>query len=141
MKIAQDRQKSCVDRKITPGEFKDEDHVYVRVRPRKSFLRMGSCAKLEPRYCGPFEVLYRVGPVAYRISPPPTVRCCDVIWIVRSRKVVDCRSDVNELMQGVRGNSKFPKDLVVEEKIWAVEIQIQTMRSERRRKMDLSRQI
>jgi hypothetical protein len=54
---------------------------------------------------------------------------------------MDRRSDVNGLTQGVRGNSKFPKDPVVEEKIWVVEIHVQTTRSECRRKMDLSRQI
>jgi hypothetical protein len=36
------------------------DHIYLRVRPRKSSLRMGACAKLAPRYCGPFEVLYGI---------------------------------------------------------------------------------
>jgi hypothetical protein len=35
---------------------------------------MGACAKLEPRYCEPFEVLYRVGPVSYHITIPPTVK-------------------------------------------------------------------
>jgi hypothetical protein len=54
---------------------------------------------------------------------------------------VDRRSDVNGLMQGVRGNLKFPKDPAVEEKIWTVEIHVQTTRSEHRRKMDLSHQI
>jgi hypothetical protein len=72
LKIAQDRQKSYADRKRTPREFKTGDHVYLRVRPRKSSLRTGSCAKMAPRYCGPFEILDRVGPVAYRIALPPT---------------------------------------------------------------------
>jgi hypothetical protein len=54
---------------------------------------------------------------------------------------MDRRSDANGLMQGVRGNSKFPKDPAVEEKIWTIEIHVQTARSERRRKTDLSRQI
>ena len=74
LKVTQNRQKSYTNRKRTSREFKMGDHVYLRVRPRKSSLRMGSCAKLVPRYCGPFEVLYRVGPVAYRLALPPTVK-------------------------------------------------------------------
>jgi hypothetical protein len=74
LKIGQNREKNYTDKKRTPREFKAGDHVYLRVRPRKSSLRMGACAKLAPRYCGPFEVLDRVGPLAYRISLPPTVK-------------------------------------------------------------------
>jgi hypothetical protein len=65
IKVAQDRQKSYADNKITHKEFKVEDHVYLRVKPKRSSPRMGTCVKLEPRYCGPFEVLKRVGPIAY----------------------------------------------------------------------------
>jgi hypothetical protein len=35
---------------------------------------MGACAKMVPRYCGPFEVLDRVGSVSYRLALPPTVK-------------------------------------------------------------------
>jgi hypothetical protein len=68
MKISQDRQKSYSDKNRTPRDFNTGDHVYLRVRPRKSSLRMGACAKLAPRYCGSFEVLDRVRLVAYRIA-------------------------------------------------------------------------
>ena len=49
-------------------EFIVGDHVYLRVRPRKISLNLGSCAKLSPRYCGTFEVIVRIGPVAYRLA-------------------------------------------------------------------------
>jgi hypothetical protein len=54
LKVAQNRQKSYTDRKRNPREFKMGDHIYLRVRPMKSSLRMGACAKLAPRYFGPF---------------------------------------------------------------------------------------
>ena len=49
-------------------EFSVGDHVYLRVRTKKSSLKLGICAKLSPIYCGPFEVLERIGPIAYRLA-------------------------------------------------------------------------
>jgi hypothetical protein len=88
LEIYQDRQKSYIDKKRTPGEFKTGDHVYLRVRPRKSSLRMGACAKLESCYCGPFEVLYRVGLVVYRLALPPTVKAHNVFHVSLLKKYV-----------------------------------------------------
>jgi hypothetical protein len=88
LKVAQNRQKSYVDRKRTPREFRVGDHIYLRVRPRKSSLEMGDCAKLAPRYFGPFEVLDRVGPVAYRLALPPTVKTHNVFHVSLLKKYV-----------------------------------------------------
>ena len=64
-KIAQEQQKSQADLKRTPKEFQVGEHVFIKVRPKKSSLRLGSYAKLAPRYYGPFEILSRIGQVAY----------------------------------------------------------------------------
>ena len=65
LKIAQDRQKNQADLKRTPKEFQVGEHVFIKVRPKKSSLRLESCAKLAPRYYGPFEILSRIRQVAY----------------------------------------------------------------------------
>jgi hypothetical protein len=88
LKVAQNRQKSYTERKRTPREFKTGDQVYLRFRPRKSSLRMGACSKLEPRYCGPFEVIDKVGPVAYRLALPPTVKSDNVFHVSLLKKYV-----------------------------------------------------
>ena len=55
-------------------EFSVGDHVYLRVRERKSSLNLGSCANMSPRYCRSFEVLERIGHVAYRLAFPTSTR-------------------------------------------------------------------
>ena len=69
-------------------EFCVGDHVYLRVRPRKSSLKFGICAKLSPRYCRPFEVLERIWPVAYRIALPASIRDHNVFHVSLFKKYV-----------------------------------------------------
>jgi hypothetical protein len=48
------------------------DHVFLKVKAKKSSLKLGSCSKLEC-YCGSFEILERIGPVAYMHSFPASM--------------------------------------------------------------------
>ena len=81
MKAAQDQQKIYVDKKRSYREFKVGDHVYVRIKPKKSTLWWTTCAKLAPRFCGPFQILERVGPVAYRLTLPSRIRVHNVFHV------------------------------------------------------------
>ena len=44
--------------------------VFLNVSPWKGVLKFGSRRKLRPRYIGPYEIIVRVGPVAYRLDLP-----------------------------------------------------------------------
>ncbi|GJY75091.1 hypothetical protein Tco_0479522 [Tanacetum coccineum] len=69
-KAARDRQKSYADKKRKPLEFEVGDQVLLKVSPWKGVVRFGKKGKLAPRYVGPFEILERIGLVAYRLRLP-----------------------------------------------------------------------
>ena len=70
LKEAQDRQKSYADLNREPIEYSVGDKVFLMISPWKGVLRFGKKGKLSSRYIGPYEVIERVGPVAYRLALP-----------------------------------------------------------------------
>ena len=64
---AQSRQKEYADHKVRDLEFMEGEQVLLKVTPMKGVIRFGKRGKLSPRYIGPFEVLKRVGEVAYEL--------------------------------------------------------------------------
>ena len=56
-----------------PLEFKVGDHIFLKVMPKKGVVRFGKRGKLSPRFIGPFEILERVGTVAYQLALQPSM--------------------------------------------------------------------
>ena len=76
-------------------EFTIGDHVYLRVREQKSSLNLGSCVKLSPRYCGPFEVLERIGPIAYILPLLASTRAHNAFHVCLLKKYVHANHLIN----------------------------------------------
>ncbi|GJW13358.1 putative reverse transcriptase domain-containing protein [Tanacetum coccineum] len=92
LKTARDRQKSYADNRRKPLEFSVGDKVLLKVSPRKGVVRFGKRSKLSPRYVGPFEIVERVGPVAYRLRlPQELVGVHDTFHVSNLKK---CLADV-----------------------------------------------
>ncbi|XP_024024855.1 uncharacterized protein LOC112092574 [Morus notabilis] len=68
MKTTQDRQKSCADKRRRPLEFNEEDSVFLKIAPMKGVMRFGKKGKLSLRYIRPFQIVKRIGKVAYRLA-------------------------------------------------------------------------
>ncbi|GJS48679.1 putative reverse transcriptase domain-containing protein [Tanacetum coccineum] len=67
LKAARDHQKSYADNRRKPLEFEVGDRVLLKVSPWKGVIHFGKKGRLAPRYVGPFDILERIGPVAYRL--------------------------------------------------------------------------
>jgi hypothetical protein len=95
LKVAQDRKKSYADKGRMHREFKVGEHVFLKVKAKKSSLKLGSCPKLAARYCGPFEILERIGPVAYMLALPASMCIHNVFHVSLLKKYV---SDANHVI-------------------------------------------
>ena len=73
------------------------DKVFLKISPWKGVLRFGKRGKLSPRYIGPYEVIERVGPVAYRLALPLELsQIHDVFHMSMLRRY---RSDPSHILQ------------------------------------------
>ncbi|XP_070005458.1 uncharacterized protein [Nicotiana sylvestris] len=58
------------------------EKVLLKVSPMKGLMRLGKKGKLSPRFIGPFEVLWRIGEVAYEIALPPSLSSVHLVFHV-----------------------------------------------------------
>ena len=95
LKIARDRQKSYADNRCRDLQFEIGDRVFLKISPWKGVLRFGRRGKLRPRYIGPYEIIARVGPVAYKLKLLPELsRIHDTFHVSMLRKYIQYPSHV-----------------------------------------------
>ncbi|GJZ88338.1 putative reverse transcriptase domain-containing protein [Tanacetum coccineum] len=74
-------------------EFQVGDHVMLKVSPWKGVVQFGKKGKLAPRFVGPFEILERIGSVAYRLRLPEELSGVHNTFHVSNLK--KCLADAN----------------------------------------------
>jgi len=63
--------------------------VFLRISPTRGVIRFGRRGKLSPRFIGPFDVVERVGKVAYRLALPPALAGVhDVFHVSQLRRYI-----------------------------------------------------
>ncbi|GJU65706.1 putative reverse transcriptase domain-containing protein [Tanacetum coccineum] len=90
---ARSRQKSYADVRRKPMEFQVGDMVMLKVSPWKGVIRFGKRGKLSPRYIGPFKIIERIGPVAYKLELPDKLHGIHNTFHVSNLK--KCMADEN----------------------------------------------
>nr|GEU40175.1 putative reverse transcriptase domain-containing protein [Tanacetum cinerariifolium] len=88
---ARSRQKSYVDVRHKPMKFEVGDMVMLKVLPWKGVIRFEKRGKLSPRYIGPFEIIERIGPVAYKLKLPE--KLCGIHNTLHVSNLKKCLAD------------------------------------------------
>jgi hypothetical protein len=64
------------------------DHVFLKVKANRSSLKLENCSKLASCYCGSFEILERIGPVAYMLAFPASMSIHNVFHVSFLKKSI-----------------------------------------------------
>ena len=97
LKAASDRQKSYADLKMRDIAYEVGEKVFLKVSLWRKILRFGKKGKLSMRFIVSFEVLERIGPVAYRLALPlELAKLHNVFHVSMLRRY---RSDESHILQ------------------------------------------
>ena len=110
LKAASDRQKSYADLKRKDIAYEVGDKVFLKVSPLRKILWYCKKGKLSSRFIEPYEVLERIGLVAYRLAlPPELAKLHNVFHVSMLRRY---RSDESHILpvQNVQVQAYLPYD-------------------------------
>ncbi|XP_034208122.1 uncharacterized protein LOC117621668 [Prunus dulcis] len=117
---------SYADNRRKDLQFEIGDWVFLKLSPWKGVVRFGRRGKLSPLYIGPYEIVERVGPVAYRLALPSDLsRLHDVFHVSMLRKDI---SDPSHILE--EQPIEFQEDLTyVEQPVQILDWKMQVLRS------------
>ncbi|GJW34398.1 hypothetical protein Tco_0054430 [Tanacetum coccineum] len=128
LKAARDHQKSYVDFRHKPLESEVGDRVLLKVSPWKGVVHFGKKGKLTPRYVGPFEILERIGLVAYRLRLPEELNSIHDTFHVSNLKKCLGNANLHVLLNEI----KIDKTLhFVEEPVEIMDLEIKSLKRSR----------
>lgn len=86
---AQNRMKQQAYQHCSEHTFQEGGQVFVQLQPyKKTSLKEKGCQNLAPKFYGPYQILQRIGAIAYKLALPPTLKIHPVFHVSCLKKVV-----------------------------------------------------
>jgi Chromo (CHRromatin Organisation MOdifier) domain len=93
---AQTRMKKYADQKRSERHFSVGDWVYLKLQPYRQISSKGKTGnqKLSPKFYGPFEIIAKMGKIAYHLNLPPESLIHPVFHVSQLKKRVGSNTTV-----------------------------------------------
>ncbi|XP_038973404.1 uncharacterized protein LOC103699041 [Phoenix dactylifera] len=106
--LAQERMTSHANQHRREVSFEVGDYVYLKLQPyRQTTVAFRGSLKLSPRFYGPFQVVKRVGPVAYKLDLPEGCQIHNVFHVSLLRKHLGSITPASSHLPPVAENSSI----------------------------------
>ena len=112
------RMKMQADKGRTDRSFQVGDSVYLKLQTYvQSSLAPRANQKLAFKYFGPYKVIGKVGPVAYKLQLPSSASIHDVFHVSQLKQAISKTDQVSSLIPDLDAPCQFPEKVLAKKMV------------------------
>jgi hypothetical protein len=116
---AQQRMKHQADKNRQERIFQEGDSVYIKLQPYvQASLAPRANQKLSFKFFGPFKILSKIGPVAYKLELPASSSIHPVFHVSQLKKVLPSSHQVSDIIPVPDDCWQFPEQVLAKKMVF-----------------------